>query len=59
MFAHVIIAVEVKHVGDQVKRILVVLYFGVQTCEVEAVGKVFFVDLAKVLVPARGYELFE
>lgn len=47
---HLVVAVEVKHIGDQVQCILVVLDLGVETCQVEPVGEVVFVDFAKVLV---------
>lgn len=50
LFAHIIVAVKVEDVGYEVQGILVVLDFGVQAREVEAVGEVFFVNLAKVLV---------
>lgn len=56
--AHVVVAVEVEDVGDQVQRMLVVVYLGVETREVEAVGYVFFVDFAKVFVSSRRYELW-
>jgi hypothetical protein len=55
--AHVIFAVEIEDVGDEVEGVLVVVDFGVEAGEVEAVGQVLFVDLAEVLVAAGGYEL--
>ena len=55
--AHVVFAVEVEHVGDEVQRVLVVVHFRVETCQVEPIGDVFFVDFAEVFVPARGDEL--
>jgi hypothetical protein len=55
--AHVVVAVEVEDVGHEVEGILVVLDLGVEAREVEAVGEVLFVDLAEVLVAARGDEL--
>jgi hypothetical protein len=57
LFPHVIVAVEVEYVGHEVERILVVLHFGVEACEVEAVRQVLFVNLAKVLVPTGRYKL--
>lgn len=51
-FAHVVFAVEIEDIGDEVKGILVVLNLGVEAGEVEAIGEVFFVDLAEVLVAA-------
>ena len=53
LFPHIIVAVEVEDVRYEVQRILVVLNFGVQTREVEAVGQVLFVDLAEVLISPR------
>lgn len=49
-FAHLIVAVQVEHVGDKVERILVILDLGVQPRQVEAVSQVILVDLAEVLV---------
>lgn len=57
--AHVIVAVEVEDVGDQVERILIVLDFGVQAREVEPICEVLLVDLAEVLVTSGGDELAE
>ena len=48
--AHVVFAVEVEDVGDQVQGVLVVVDLCVQAGEVETVGDVFFVDLTEVLV---------
>jgi hypothetical protein len=53
LFPHVIVAVEVEDIGNEVQRILVVLNFSVQAREVEAIGEVFFVNLAEVLVASR------
>lgn len=50
LFPHVIVAVKVEDVGHEVKRILVVLHFGVEAGKVEPIGQVFFVDLAEVFV---------
>lgn len=52
LLPHIIVAVEVEDVCDKVEGILVVLHFGVQTCEVETVGKILFVDFTKVFVPS-------
>lgn len=57
LLAHLIFAVKVEDVGNEVERILIVLHFGVQAREVETIGQVFLVDFAKVLVAAGGYEL--
>ena len=49
-FAHLIVAIQVEDIGDKVEGILVVLNLGVEARQVEAVGQVVFVNLAKVLV---------
>lgn len=56
---HLIVTVKVKHVGNEVHRILVVLDFRVQASQVETVGQVFLVDFAKVLVTPRRDELYD
>jgi hypothetical protein len=58
LFPHLIVAVKVEDVGYEVEGILVVLDFGVQARKVEAVGQVFFVDLAEVLISSGRYELY-
>jgi hypothetical protein len=50
LLAHIIVAVKVEDVGHEVERILVVLNFGVQTRQIEAIRQVLLVDFAKVLV---------
>lgn len=57
LLAHLIVAVKVEDVGDEIEGILVVLDLGVESREVEAVGQVLLVDLAKVLVAARRDKL--
>lgn len=52
LFPHVIVAVEVEDVRYEIERILVVLDFSVKTRKIEAIGKVLFVNLAKVFVPS-------
>ena len=54
---HLIVAVEIENIGDEVEGILIVLNFGVQTRQVEAVCEIILVDLAKVLVPSRRDKL--
>jgi hypothetical protein len=56
-FAHFILTVEVEDIVDKVEGVLVVVNFGVQAGEVEAVGQVFFVDLTEVFITAGGDEL--
>jgi hypothetical protein len=50
LLAHIIVAVKVEDIGHEVERILVVLNFGVQTRQIEAIRQVLLVDFAKVLV---------
>jgi len=52
LLAHLVIALNVEDVGDELEGVLVVLDFGLQAGEVEAVGEVVFVYLAEVLVAA-------
>lgn len=50
---HLIVAIKVEDIGDEVERILVVLYLRIESGEVEAVGQVVLVNLAEVLIAAR------
>lgn len=54
---HLIVAVQVEHVRNQIQRILIVLDFRVQAREVESICQVVLVDFAKVLVSPGGNEL--
>jgi hypothetical protein len=56
-FAHLIVTVEIKNVGNEVERILVVLYLRIQAGQVEAVCEVVFVNLAEIFVASRRYKL--
>jgi hypothetical protein len=58
LVSHLVVAFKVEYICDQFKRILVVLNFGIEACQVESVCQVILVDFAKILVPARGYELW-
>lgn len=57
LLAHVVFALQIEHVRDEVERILVVLYLGVEASEVEAIRQVLFVHVTKVLVSSRIDEL--
>jgi len=57
LLSHVVVAVEVKHIGNQIKGILIVLNLGVEASQVKSVCEVFFVDLAKVFIASGRYEL--
>lgn len=50
LLPHIIVAVQIKDIGDEIKGILIVLDVGVEAGKVEAVGKVVFVDFAKVFI---------
>ena len=57
LLSHIVVAIQIKDVGDEVKSILVVLDVGVETGEVEAIGQVILVDFAEVLVASGGDKL--
>lgn len=50
---HLIVAVEVEDIGDEIQSILVILDFGVETRQVEPIRQVILVDLAEILVAPR------
>lgn len=54
---HFIVTFQVEDVSDQFKRVLVVIKVGIKSCQIEAVGEVIFIDLAKVFVASRRDEL--
>lgn len=53
-----VLAVHVKHIGNDIQGIVVVLHFRLQARKVKPIVQIVLVDLAKVLVPARRDELF-
>lgn len=55
---HFIVTIQVEYVSDQFKRVLVVIEIGIQSCQIEAVREVIFIDFAKVLVASRRDELW-
>lgn len=57
MLSHVVVDLHVEDVCDEIKSILVVLYFRVKASQVEAVCQVVLVDLAEVLITTCCYEL--
>ena len=57
LLSHLIVAVEIEDIGDEIKSVLVVLDIGVEACEVEAVGEVVLVDFAEVFIASRRDEL--
>ena len=52
-FPLVIVAVDVQDIVDEIQGKWVVLDLRVEAGEVEAVGKVIFVNFAKILVSSR------
>ena len=56
LFSHVIVAVEVEDVCDQVQRILIVLDLRVESGEVETICEIFFVYFAEILISPRRDE---
>ena len=50
LLTHIVIAVEVEDISNQVQSMLIVLDVRVETCEVEAIGEVVFVNFTEVLV---------
>lgn len=55
--SHLIIAVQIKHIRNQIECILIVLNFRIQARKIEAISQVLFIDLAEVFVSSGGYEL--
>lgn len=53
LFPHLIVAVQVENIRHQIESILVVLHLSVEASEVETVGKIIFIDFAKILITAR------
>lgn len=57
LVTHIIIAVEVKDISDKIKSVLVVLNVCIESCQVEPVCEVVFIDFAIVFVASRRDEL--
>lgn len=58
LLAQVIIRIEIENIRHEIERILIVGHLGVQAGQVEAIGQVFFVNLAEILIATRRNELF-
>jgi hypothetical protein len=56
-FPHLIVAVQIEDISDEVQRVLVILYLRVEARQVETIGEVVLVNLTKVLIASRGDEL--
>lgn len=59
LITHIIIAVEVKDVSDEIKSVLVVLDVSIESRQVEPVREVVFVNFAIVFIASRRNELFQ
>lgn len=57
LLSEVIVGIQVENIRHQVQRILIILNLCVQARQVEAVRKVFLVDLAKVFISSRRDKL--
>jgi len=51
--SHVIFAVQVEYIRDEVQSMLIVVDFGLKPSKVETIGQIFFVYLAKVFISSR------
>ena len=58
LLSHIIVAVEVKNICDQVQSIIIILNFCVETSQIEPVRQVLLVDLAKVFISSNADELY-
>ena len=52
LLAHIVVDFHIEDIRNQVEGVLVVLHFGIQAGQIEAVGQVVLVDLAEVFVAA-------
>ena len=48
--SHVILAIKVEDICDQIQCMLVIVHFGLQASQIESVREIFFIDLAEVFV---------
>lgn len=53
LLTHIIVDFHVKDIGDEIKRILIILHLSIESGQVESVGQVVLVDFAEVLIAAR------
>lgn len=51
--SHIIFAIQVEYIRDEVQSMLIVVDFGLKPSEVETVGQIFFIYLAKVFISSR------
>ena len=57
LLSHIIVAIQVKDISDEVKSVLIILDVRVEPSKVEAVCEVVFIDLAKVFITSGRDEL--
>ena len=57
LLSHVVIAVKIEYICDQIEGVLIVLNIRVEASKIEAVGQVVFIYFTEVLVSARRDEL--
>ena len=57
LLSHIIVAVQVKDVSDEIKSVLIILHIRIEPSQIEAVREVVFVDFAEVFVTTRRDEL--
>ncbi len=57
LLPHIIVAIQVKDISDEVKSVLIILDVRVEPSKVEAVCEVVFIDLAKVFIASGRDEL--
>ena len=50
LLTHLIIDVHVEDIGHEIERVLVVLHFGVEPSQIEAVSEVILVNFAEVFI---------
>ena len=50
---HIIFAIQVEYIRDEVQSMLIVVDFGLKPSEVETVSQIFFVYLAEVFISSR------
>ena len=53
LFSHIIVTIQVKDIGDEVKSVLIILDIRVESSQVEAVRKIVFVNLAEIFITSR------
>lgn len=52
LFAHVVVDLHIEDIGYKIQCILIILNFRIKAGQIEAVGQVIFINLAKIFVAA-------